>query len=224
MNETFLKKGLTERNKVVFDFVFQYYYSGLCAFAETIVKEEDVAEDIVQGLFVKFWVKATQITIQGSLKNYLFTSVRNRCFDHLKHLYVKSKSSKAGTVSYHVSAFWDFLPTVCELVDEPVPDDVDGISYLSAITGENKQKKHDHLYWEFHEQGGKQAILKDNWKLIRLNVNKPDQEQYELYNLNADPGEMFNVAQQYPALFAELKKALLSSHSESDVYKFKFEN
>ena len=131
---------------------------------------------------------------------------------------------KAGTVSYHVSAFWDFLPTICELVDEPVPEDIDGISYLSAITSENKQKKHDHLYWEFHEQGGKQAILKDNWKLIRLNVNKPDQEQYELYNLNADPGEMFNVAQQYPSLFSELKEALISSHSESDVYKFKFEN
>lgn len=105
MNESFLKKGLTERNKVVFDFVFQYYYSGLCAFAETIVKEEDVAEDIVQELFVKLWVKATQFTIQGSLKNYLFTSVRNRCFDHLKHLYVKSKSSQSNQFYKDVDEF-----------------------------------------------------------------------------------------------------------------------
>lgn len=92
MEEQFLKTGLSERNKVVYDFVFQYYYSGLCAFAETIVKDKEVVEDIVQDLFVTLWVKSAQITIRGSLKNYLFSSVRNRCFDYLKHQTVKLKS------------------------------------------------------------------------------------------------------------------------------------
>ena len=130
---------------------------------------------------------------------------------------------KAGSVSYHVSAFWDFLPTVCELVDAPVPEGVDGISYLAEITGKNSQKNHDYLYWEFHEQGGKQAILKNNWKLIRLNVNVPQKEKYELYNLNSDPGEMFNVADQFPALLNEMKEVLLKSHKKSSVYPFNFE-
>ena len=134
-----------------------------------------------------------------------------------------SDKVKAGSVSYHVSAFWDFLPTVCDLVDAKVPESVDGISYLPAITGESKQKEHDYLYWEFHEQGGKQAVLKDNWKLIRLNVNKPEQESYELYNLTHDPGERFNVVDQYPEMAANLKKILFNSHETSDVYKFKFE-
>lgn len=92
MDEAFLKKGLAECNKVVFDFVFQYYYSGLCAFAETIAKDEAAVEDIVQDLFVTLWVKAEQISIHGSLKSYLFSSVRNRCFDYLKHQNVKTKS------------------------------------------------------------------------------------------------------------------------------------
>ncbi len=93
MEETFLKQGLHEKNKVVFDFVFQYYYSGLCAYAETIVKEQEAVEDIVQELFVSIWIKGEQLKITGSLKNYLFTSVKNRCFDFLKHQKVKIKSA-----------------------------------------------------------------------------------------------------------------------------------
>ncbi|WP_321996603.1 arylsulfatase [Draconibacterium orientale] len=130
---------------------------------------------------------------------------------------------KAGSVSYHVSAFWDFLPTMCDLIDVKVPESVDGISYLPAITGETKQKEHDYLYWEFHEQGGKQAVLKDNWKLIRLNVNKPEQESYELYNLTHDPGECFNVLDQYPEKVSDLKETLFNSHETSEIYKFKTE-
>ena len=109
------------------------------------------------------------------------------------------------------------------MVDAPVPEGVDGISYLAEITGKNSQKNHDYLYWEFHEQGGKQAILKNNWKLIRLNVNVPQKEKYELYNLNSDPGEMFNVADQFPALLNEMKEVLLKSHKKSSVYPFNFE-
>lgn len=92
MDENFLKQGLHEKNKVVFDFVFQYYYSGLCAYAESIVKDEEAVEDVVQELFVTIWIKSEQLTITSSLKNYLFSSVKNRCFDYLKHEKVKQKS------------------------------------------------------------------------------------------------------------------------------------
>jgi len=91
LEEEFLKQGLHSKNKIVFDFVFQYYYSGLCAYAETIIKEEVVVEDIVQDLFVTLWIKSEQLIITSSLKNYLFSSVKNRCFDYLKHQKVKSK-------------------------------------------------------------------------------------------------------------------------------------
>jgi len=93
VEELFFKKGLNEQNKIVFDFVFQYYYSGLCSYAETIVKNEEAAEDIVQDLFVKLWVNSSQISIKSSIKKYLFVSVRNRCFDHLKRHAGKFKST-----------------------------------------------------------------------------------------------------------------------------------
>jgi RNA polymerase sigma-70 factor (ECF subfamily) len=105
VEELHLKTGLNSQNKVIFDFVFQYYYSGLCTYAETIVKNQEVAEDIVQELFVKLWVKAKEISIKGSLKNYLFTSIRNRCFDFLKHQTVKSKLTQLNQYSGDVDEF-----------------------------------------------------------------------------------------------------------------------
>ena len=84
MKEQYLINGLLTRNKVVFDFIFQYYYSGLCAYCERITENQQVSEDIVQELFVTLWVKCEQIQITSSLKSYLFTSVKNRSLDHLK--------------------------------------------------------------------------------------------------------------------------------------------
>ena len=85
MNEQYLINGLLNRNKVIFDFVFHFYYSGLCAYCERITNSRQVAEDIVQDLFVTLWIKHHQIRIESSLKNYLFTSVKNRSLDHLRH-------------------------------------------------------------------------------------------------------------------------------------------
>ncbi|SHF42070.1 RNA polymerase sigma-70 factor, ECF subfamily [Mariniphaga anaerophila] len=84
MEEQYLINGLQNRNKVVFDFIFHYYYSGLCAYCERITKSQQIAEDIVQDLFVTLWIKHEQIQISSSLKNYLFTAVKNRSLDHLR--------------------------------------------------------------------------------------------------------------------------------------------
>lgn len=130
---------------------------------------------------------------------------------------------KPGSVSYHVSAFWDFMPTVCDLIGAEKPVGTDGISYLPTLTGEGVQKNHESLYFEFHEQGGKQAVIKDRWKLVRLNVNKPEKEVYELYNLNSDPSEIANVYSLYPEKAKELKQIMEQSHTENDNWKFLFE-
>jgi len=57
-----------------------------------------------------------------------------------------------GTKSDYVSAFQDFLPTACELAGINYPGNIDGISYLPALTGK-EQPVHEYLYWEFHEKG-----------------------------------------------------------------------
>ena len=61
----------------------------------------------------------------------------------------------AGSESGHISAFWDVMPTVAELVGVSISDTLDGISFLPTLTGKGEQEEHDFLYWEFHEKGGR---------------------------------------------------------------------
>jgi arylsulfatase A-like enzyme len=125
-----------------------------------------------------------------------------------------------ASVSYHISAFWDFLPTMADLIGVKIPEGVDGISYLPTLTGKGKQKQHASLYFEFHEQGGRQAIMKDGWKLIRLNVSTPQKSTLELYNYFEDPGEMANVAAQYPEKVKELTVLMDSQRTKDDNWNF----
>ena len=129
-----------------------------------------------------------------------------------------------GSVSHHVGAFWDFLPTMCELTGQSVPAGLDGISYLPALTSCGEAPRHDYLYWEFHEEGGKQAVLKDNWKLIRLQVDNPDLTRVELYNLRSDPTESLDVSRLFPDKVAELARIMDGAHLPSPPYPFGWES
>lgn len=124
--------------------------------------------------------------------------------------------------SYHVSTFWDFLPTVCDIVGAKVPAGVDGISYLPELLNDEKsQAKHDYIYYEFFEQGGKQSILgADGWKLIRLQVSNPKKMVEELYNIQSDPAEWVNVIEQYPDIAASLRKKMDTQRTENAYFEF----
>jgi len=124
-----------------------------------------------------------------------------------------------GSSTDHVSAFWDVLPTIAELINSDVSESMDGISFLPTLLNENTQKEHGHLYWEFHEKGGRQAIRKGNWKLVRYDVNS--EGQYELYNLNQDPSEEKDLSKEMPEKVVELSMVLEASRSPSEVFQFK---
>jgi len=53
--------------------------------AFTLLKEREEAEEIVQEVFVKIWERRHSIDVKSSLRNYLYSAVRNACFNHLKH-------------------------------------------------------------------------------------------------------------------------------------------
>lgn len=126
----------------------------------------------------------------------------------------------AGSTTDHISAFWDVMPTIADLLDLPTGK-VDGISFLpTLLTREADQQKHSHLYWEFHEDGGRQALRNGDWKLVRYNVNRDPAGAYELYNLANDPGETNDVASQFPDKVNELSVVLESEHVSSDVFPF----
>jgi RNA polymerase sigma-70 factor (ECF subfamily) len=94
LNEEVIIRELRSRNTIAFDYVFNYYYSGLCAFAHKYVPEKEVVEDIVQDFFVTLWMESPRLEIKTSLKSYLFTSIHNRCIDWHKHKKVLEKYRK----------------------------------------------------------------------------------------------------------------------------------
>ncbi len=91
MKDLLLIEALGRRDKVAFDYIFNYYYSSLCAFSMQYVNDRETVEDLVQELFVTLWIEAPKLQIQSSLKAYLFASVKNRCFDYRKHKKVTEK-------------------------------------------------------------------------------------------------------------------------------------
>ena len=118
----------------------------------------------------------------------------------------------AGRVTGHISAFQDFLPTAAAVAGIDAPG-TDGISYLPTLLGRGAQKKHDHLYWEFLERGGRKAVLLGRWKGVRLNTIKNPGGPIELYDVTADRSEKEDVSKDHPEIVARIAEILEREHA-----------
>lgn len=121
---------------------------------------------------------------------------------------------QSGTETDLLSGFQDVLPTLAEVAGKSVTL-TDGISFLPTLLGgPDRQEKHDFLYWEFYEQGGKRAIRKGLWKGVQRNILRNPDAPVELYDLSLDIGEDADVSAQHPTIVAELKRLMDQSHDE----------
>ncbi|QDS96392.1 Arylsulfatase [Roseimaritima multifibrata] len=109
-----------------------------------------------------------------------------------------------GTTTDLPSAFWDFLPTACELAGASAPADTDGISYLPTLLGDHKnQQRHDYLYWGSSEGKTSVGVRSGDWKLVKYRGG-----DWRLYNLAEDIGEQKNLAAKHPARVQEMLATL----------------
>ena len=139
---------------------------------------------------------------------------------------------KAGTESDFPFAFYDLLPTFCDIAGIKSLNSklstrqqknnyqlsifnfqfsTDGVSILPTLTGMGRQRKHDHLYWEFHETD-MLGVRQDDWKLV---VHKG---RSSLYNLREDPHEDNDLAGKHPALVRKLIKKIYQDHTDSPLF------
>ena len=88
--------------------VFEEFYNPLCNFANKIVERRDLAEDVVQEVFVQIWQKRESINLKTSLKNYLFQSTRNKAIEILRRKKLETKyiNSEMNTMetSYNIES------------------------------------------------------------------------------------------------------------------------
>lgn len=136
-------------------------------------------------------------------------------------LVVRGPEIEAGSVSDHLCAFWDMLPTFADMVGVKLPASVrhDGISFYPTLTGKKRQPQHEYLYWEFHERNGSVAVRRENWKAVRRNAFT-DKARTELYDLSADIHEDRDLAAERPEVVAELENCMREAHAESAVFPF----
>jgi len=77
-------------NETAFEELFRTYYQGLCNYGNSLLKDMDEAEEVVQQVFCQFWEKREHLDIQISLKSYLYKMVHNACLNKIKHQKVKN--------------------------------------------------------------------------------------------------------------------------------------
>ncbi|WP_159519499.1 RNA polymerase sigma-70 factor [Sunxiuqinia indica] len=82
---------IRQSDEKAFETIFNTYYASLCLFANQFFKDNEKSEEIVQDFFVKFWSKRQKLSIDSSVKNYLFRSVKNHCLNQLQHEKIKDK-------------------------------------------------------------------------------------------------------------------------------------
>lgn len=127
---------------------------------------------------------------------------------------------KHGT-SNLISASWDLMPTLAEIMQVKMPDKTDGISLLPTLFNQaNTQPEHAYLYWEFHEGKGAQAVRMGKWKAIKLNAKHPKNARIELYNLDVDVAEKNDVSKQNPTITKQLKELMDKARTNSKVFSF----
>jgi len=61
--------------------VFRSHYSPLCDFAARYVRQDALAEELVQDLFADLWARRQSWYVRGSVRAYLFAAVRNRALN-----------------------------------------------------------------------------------------------------------------------------------------------
>ena len=128
----------------------------------------------------------------------------------------------AGTVNDHICAFYDLMPTFCEIIGEKnyvkkytnknkEVDYFDGISFAPTLLGKKKQKEHDFLYWEFNETN-QIGVRMGDWKIV-VKKGVPF-----LYNLATDIHEDNNVADQHPEIVEKMKTIIFAQHTPNPYF------
>ncbi len=128
---------------------------------------------------------------------------------------------KEGSVSDLMATFWDILPTFVEITGAEKKN-TDGISFYPELAGK-KQREHEFLYWEFHEQEGSAAVRLGNWKAVKPGFGSSSKKTTQLYDLSADIGETTDISSANPVIVKKMEEIMKREHVPSEIFPFESE-
>lgn len=100
MSDQFLWNRIQSNDNKAFKKVFDLHYETLCSYVMQFTHNMPEAEDIVQNTFIKLWEKRNKITINTSLKAYLFRTCYNAYIDDFNEK--KRKNSLLEDLKYEI--------------------------------------------------------------------------------------------------------------------------
>lgn len=133
------------------------------------------------------------------------------------------KRIKPGTSSDLFAAHYDIPVTLADIASVVYDEDTDGISMLPTYLGkDDRQKKHDFLFWDFAGYGGQVAVRMGKWKGIKGNMQKNPHAPLALYNLENDIGEKKNVVKSHPKVADQMEAIMLRERTAPTLERFRF--
>ncbi|MFD2160589.1 arylsulfatase [Rubritalea tangerina] len=133
---------------------------------------------------------------------------------------------KAGSTNNEPTYFPDWFPTLVTMAGAEMPKEkLDGLDMNGVLAGKPLPKREELMIWDFHNYGGIIAIRDGKWKALRrgLLARKGKSPQpWELYDIESDPKETKNLAQQYPEKVKRLEAFWLETRTVEDDFKIPF--
>jgi len=132
-------KALREGSVEAFDLCFRRFYAPLISFARSKTSDKDIAEEIVQNVFAELWERRETIPLKTEIKQYLFSVVKNDCYDFARHQKVEQKY--LDYLITHQEESFEFFDTLVDedfskLINEvynSLPEQCRNIFYMSRL-------------------------------------------------------------------------------------------
>lgn len=96
-------EALTDQADIRFEDIYLSYFSKMKHFAQEYVILEEDAENIVQDVFTELWEKREMLSMPINLIAYLFTTIKNKCLNHLRHKTIVNETANLLQEEYFLT-------------------------------------------------------------------------------------------------------------------------
>lgn len=130
---------------------------------------------------------------------------------------------EAGITSDFPCYFPDYFPTLCAVAGATTPENLDGVNLAPLLQDSSASVVRSPMVWVFPEYGGQVAVRDGDYKLVRKDLKKKKQGDWELYNIASDLHESHDLAADEPDRVQALVDILRSQTDDNQTFPLSFE-
>ena len=164
---------ILEKQHIDFEQIYLSYFSKMKRFAREYVLSDEDAENIVQDVFLDFWEKKELLPLPINILAYLFTSIKNRCIDFLRHKIVQKEVENKMQEEYRLTLQMkyyslgeldegifekDDVEQLLSKVIDSLPERCREIFLKSKIEGKKQKEKSEEYTLEFAVETARKLI------------------------------------------------------------------